>query len=225
MGVLVLESNVPERTRLCQSLAQSGHTVATTASELGELLGLPLAIGPAAAATETATVVLSLSAQKVEIHLAVGVDARGGKNLCERLLGGPAGVDVLRDTLREIANTLGGAFKRAALVDGQVFSLGLPTSTGAMTADASARAWGLVGGSMAFTVTTVVRTSRPKACKAASLLEGMVLPQDIRSAQGVMMLSTGTALTERTVQRIVEILGESALVHVTQPESLALGVA
>lgn len=78
---------------------------------------------------------------------------------------------------------------------------------------------------MAFTVTTVVRTSRPKACKAASLLEGMVLSQDIRSAQGVMMLSTGTALTERTVQRIVEILGESALVHVTQPESLALGVA
>lgn len=190
---------------------------ATTAAELGSMLGETLDIGLPSPVAYVAEHVLSLTAQKLEMSLQVGVDAHGGRQLAQRLLGAVVGAEELRDTLCEIANTLGGAFKRNALVDGHDFALGLPTCTEPFSPEASGRTWGLFGGSMAFSLRAVTRPSRPKGVRALALKEGMVLSQDIRSAQGVLLLPAGTPLTVHRTQRIVELLGGAAMVYVTEP--------
>ena len=189
----------------------------TFLEELSEMFGVPLAVTVPNGVDRAAAVVLTLAAKNQELGISVGVDVASSHRLTEIIYGGPVASEVVDDTLREVANLLGGAFKRAALSEGHVFTLGVPLSCGPFVATAEEHSFGLAGGGLTFTLKLWCRTGRPRSIPARDLRSGMVLAQDIRSAQGALLLATGTGLTVRTSERVVELLGAATVVLVTDP--------
>ncbi len=186
-----------------------------SAAELGEMLGLPLQVGAPAPVDYAAEILLTLLSARTEVRLTIGIDRASAAVLSKQLLGGPCTVDVLADMLREFVNVLAGACKRGALPDGYIVSIGLPVSRSPFDPAAEGRSWGLVADGLRFTLQAPVSPVCPRFLPARDLLEGMVLAQDIRGSQGLLMLSAGAALTARTTVRIAELVGELAMVQVT----------
>ncbi len=168
---------------------------------------------------------ISLPAEGLELRLGVGVDHESARLLAERLLGEAVAENALADTLREVANNAAGAFKRAALTEGPVFTLGLPVGQSPMAPRDGDRCWGVAWGSLrlSFRVTRV--DLAPRHVAATNLRPGMVLGQDIRNGGGVLLLSAGSALTDRTVERIVDIMGGGTLILASDPTAREPDVA
>jgi len=163
-----------------------------------------------------AEIPLNLVANAQELTLGIGVSAATSDTLGTLLFGEPVDRDVMADALREFANTAGGLVKRNGGDYGMEFSLGLPSDAVFPSPPSDAPIWRVAGEGIELSVWVVTADDCPKRVTASMLSEGMVLTQPILNEAGVMLVQAGAVLTQRTVGRLVELLGPSALVEVAR---------
>jgi len=186
------------------------------AEEFGGITGLSMAYrdhGEPPTLMYAAEVTLTLPEKSVELVLGVGIAEASVTALSHHLFGEEVGGEVMADAMREFANSGGGAFKRAALAEDHAFALGLPHDSMLMSPP-EGPAIELHAGPVAVTVWIAVRQDKPRRVTAANLAEGMVLAQPVRNGAGQLLVAAGSVLTERTVTRLVEMVGPTALVEV-----------
>ena len=186
------------------------------ADELAQMVGVPLeSSGDLPAGVEFAAAVpLNLPSESVELSLVVGVESDSASAFSELLFGEVVPSDVITDAVREFANTAGGAFKRAAMAEGHTFSLGLPVDHHAISPPAGVKGWVLHSDGVRLTIWVNASCSAPTHSATSDLREGMVLTQPVRNAAGMVLVAAGSVLTERTVNRLVQMVGPATLVEV-----------
>ncbi|MFT6234455.1 MAG: hypothetical protein ACJAZO_004978 [Myxococcota bacterium] len=79
-----------------------------------------------------------------------------------------------------------------------------------------ARVWRLVSGDLELCVWLITRQDARERLSASLLREGMVISKAVNNGAGVMLIPEGTVLTERTVARLLQLLGPSTLVEVAR---------
>lgn len=194
---------------------------ALVADDLAQLVG-PLDVTSVAsfgAGAQVATIPLSLAQDETEVRVTAAIEARFLPAFGELLLGDPnAPQDALADMLRELANTAGGAVKRAALAEHVTVTTGLPVSTtgGAAAANDNTCCWvaTLRGGEARIAVIGEVLSKANRVVSAGELREGMVLAHDLRNHLGALVLPAGTRLTTTAVDRLVGLMGHRFKVEV-----------
>ena len=188
---------------------------------LGQGFSLEEAEEPLKHALTASEIPLVMPGESAQVHVALGMDARSLQELALSVFGdGNTPQEALEDMLREIANTLGGAFKRAAEVEGVTMTTGLPKtippdSFGAPSARAK-RHQRLVSqdGLIKVAVEVELRESGLQRVKAGELREGMVLTRDLLNANGMMLVRSGTRLTSSNVSRISQLIPPHLVVEV-----------
>lgn len=195
-------------------------------AEISDLIGQPLAVTAtpcsAGATGMGAQIPLSLPVAQMEYQIAVGYLAGATRHkLAQLLLGDANAPDVaVADVVREIANTAGGAFKRAALSEGIVLTTGLPTVRNGGVADRAeasgkSRRWAASteqGLSLLFGAEVVSRVNQ--RLPVPQLQEGMVLARDLNNEAGVLLVPGGTRLTASAVERLKALLGPTQAIEV-----------
>ncbi len=165
----------------------------------------------------TATIPMSLAAHELELRVSVVTDAPGMQWLATTLLGASsADESTLLDILRELANTAGGAVKRAACLEDVELTTGLPVNDQSV-ADPNGdkiRGWVLSTTQGFLAVHAEIRRHVNRRVAAAKLAEGMVLVRDLRNAEGALLVAAGTRLTSTTAVHVARILGERFVVDV-----------
>lgn len=164
-------------------------------------------------------VVMALPSDNAECLVGIGVDAPGGAALAEAMFPGDTSPDLLADAVGELANAAAGAVKRAALPAGKVMSMGVPRIVSSLTPPTTIeRAWRLrFPCGAALTCLAAMRSVQPLLVRCSALREGMVLSRDLAAANGALLATKGTALTERTVARLRTLLGDQSAIEVIQP--------
>lgn len=186
-------------------------------NELGEMIGTPLravASRQQTPVTATASVSLTLPAEQLELSLLVGVEESQKGALSKALYGERMDDAALADAVREVANTAGGALKRAALLEDHAFSVGLPKTIGMASAPSFGKSWSLRGSGVRIAVWLTSVGARPSRMPIADLREGMVLTQPLLNKMGRTLVAAGAVLTERTVSRLIQLVGGDTLVEV-----------
>jgi hypothetical protein len=165
-----------------------------------------------------ATIAMSLASDQVELRVSVMADRPTVLWLGESLLGeaspGDAAID---DLLRELANTAGGAVKRAALPESITLTTGLPTNTSTVRYEgAGVQCWTLPldGAKSRLAIVGEIRKRENQRVAASSLREGMVLAHDLRTESGALLVAAGSRLTSTAAQRLAQVLGPRFFVEV-----------
>ena len=185
--------------------------------DIGELLGQKLEVRSSTGALSPsvigAQIPLSLASEHTEVRLTVSVDAASVPRLCDLCLGdASAAEDALRDVLRELANTAGGAFMRAAAQEEVCLTSGLPTDLGADSFTDASKA-----SHQKFVVTTEDATLHitfeleilAKALRRVNvgqLTEGMVVARDLHTETGALLVPAGTRLTSSQIERMSRLV-------------------
>ena len=208
--------DLAEKTRW-ERLQAWQHVDGPIRSDVAELLGQSLA--PMAAddvlggCVLCAQMALTLAAEQTEVRLTVGVEASVASKLAALCLGdADAPEDSVRDVLRELANTAGGAFVRAAVQEGVSLTHGLPVDVSPasfahprsgvlqrfvlVTRDASVR----------IHVELEILSKALRRVSVGQLVEGMVLARDLHTDAGAMLVPGGTRLTGVQIERLGRIL-------------------
>jgi DNA-binding response OmpR family regulator len=195
-------------------------------SEIGDMLGLALAPECSDATIRwCGSVPLTVNGEQVELQLAVGLADAGGEQFAHDVLGAEASGAAIADALREMANVAGGAVKRAALGDGLVMTIGLPSDDDVF-AMANARRWASATSSGLHLVFAIAAApSQRRSMNRAELREGMVVVRDVRTTHGELIVAAGTRLTATTVARLAELLEPDARVDVSAPRDVAANAA
>ena len=113
-----------------------------------------------------------------------------------------------RDALRELANTAGGALKRAALTESVALTTGLPVDDNAARFPGKHICWSLTlqdGG--CFAVVGEILARGNERISAAKLAEGMVIAHDVRNESGILLVPAGARLTSTSALRLAAMLG------------------
>jgi CheY-like chemotaxis protein len=185
--------------------------------EMSEMFGCDLVRGDYSASeiVHASHVAISIVYDRVEIRLALGIDAVGTRALVAHLLAGDSRPEAVADALRELANVAAGAFKRAAIADGARVAVSIPTDQN-LFATGEGRRWTLRGdNSLSLACASIARSIPPKRVPASKLEEGMVVIRDVRSPAGALLLPAGTSLTSVTARRLAGALGSSGIVEVS----------
>jgi|GEM_PF-2241612 len=142
------------------------------------------------------------------IDILAGCSKSSGKALIETLLpGAKPCTDTLRDCLREMSNMLAGSFKQAFMAEGVATTLGLPEDCGADAFTEAHESWTMRSQDMSIVLGIVGGRGGARMVQVKELQPGMVLQHDVLNASGAPFIRAGTALTERTVERLSEVLG------------------
>jgi hypothetical protein len=156
-----------------------------------------------------------------EVRLSVIVEDSMLDWFRETLLGDVATDDAAtQDALRELANTTGGCFKRAALAEGITLTSGLPVDgPGSYVYDLSAdrRRFSLIVGSNRIVVVADIVNQSPVRVCASDLLEGMVPRHDVCADSGVVLVAAGSRLTETSVANIARNVSPQIYIEVCAP--------
>jgi hypothetical protein len=153
---------------------------------------------------------MSLTQVQVEVRLSVLVDSAAQTWLRNEVLREPAApLGAIDDAVRELANTAGGCFKRPALSEGMVLTTGLPITGPAPSREEVTNCWALTIDNSNATVLLAcqIRRRGNQRLPASELTEGMVLLNDLRSRNGVLLASAGSRLTETTAAKLSQVLG------------------
>lgn len=192
------------------------------AAEVSAMIGTELrprraAVG--ACPEHVAEIAISSPSDHLEVRLTVGLSATAGRLIAGRMFGGDASDDVLGDLTREVANTVAGAFKRAGLAEGTLFTVGLPVDRPGCFADPTTEGIFLSGGSIDLFLHVRSLTRPTRRLPARLLKQGMVLAHDVRGVNGVTLLTSGATLTVHTVVRLVQLVGPEAILEVGDPSA------
>jgi CheY-like chemotaxis protein len=169
-------------------------------------------------ATYGAMIPLSLVTEQVELRVSIVVDVPTASWLASVLLGeSNPSAETIDDILREMANTAGGAVKRAALPEDVTLTTGLPTTDNSIrwTGD-GIRHWTarLEAARRRITIVGEIRRRENMRVPARELREGMVLVHDLRTESGALLVAAGTRLTSSTAQRVATLLGNRSMLEV-----------
>jgi hypothetical protein len=168
-----------------------------------------------------ASIPMSVTSEQAEIRVSVVVEAKLLRTLAGLLLGDEnAPAAALEDMLREIANTAGGAVKRAASEEKVTVTTGLPINEArGLTRNEMTRCWtARINGERAqLGIIGEVHRRKNERLPVSKLQEGMVLSHDLRNDAGALIMPAGTRLTATTVTRMAGILGSRFVVEITAP--------
>lgn len=196
-----------------------GHLVS---EDLQQMAGQPFTVSQGwpphfGADAFTASIPMSLAGDQLQLRLSIVADAGSLAWLRETLLGDPTANDAAaRDALRELANTAGGALKRAALAEGVTLTTGLPVDETAARFPGTHNCWTLAlgGGAGSLALVGEIRSLANERVSAANLTEGMVVAYDVRNQGGVLLVPAGTRLTSTSAARLANLLGPKFFVDV-----------
>jgi CheY-like chemotaxis protein len=165
-----------------------------------------------------ATIAMSLASDQVEVRVSIIGDRTALRWLAGTLLGdADADEAAVNDVLRELANTAGGAVKRAALPDGIALTTGIPINEPVVRLQGDrVQNWTmpLDTGKACLAIVGEVRSRENQRVAASDLKEGMVLVHDLRSESGTLLVKAGSRLTTTTATRVAQMLGPRFLVEV-----------
>jgi CheY-like chemotaxis protein len=192
-------------------------------TELGDMVGQAVAVDADQARPAWAigaAIPLSFVQEQAEMRVTVGVDRASLAGAGDLFLGMPdAAPELIRDAVREIANTLAGAVKRNGLTDGIELTVGLPMDLSERPAapeGGAAASWVMRIGDkdIRLLVDVTVVQQKNNRVPVAQLKEGMVLRQDLKNEFGALLIPAGTRLTATTAARISKLMGDRYVVEV-----------
>jgi hypothetical protein len=189
------------------------------AQELGELLGASLhrSMTGSRSLAHTSMISLTLAADHLQLQLGIGVDERTRDHLGDVLLGGDCTIEAILDALREMANTAGGAIRRAALDDGMSFAMGLPSNENVFASEKRRRGFAITDANGLYLECVVtVSANVPTAVRASDLREGMVIMRDVVDESGTVVVAAGSSLTDTTAERVRSVLGCNGNVEISK---------
>jgi CheY-like chemotaxis protein len=193
------------------------------AEDFAQVVGQPLETAKGwprrfGAGMRGATIAMSLPSEQTEVRVSIVIDPPTMAWVGAALLGDAnAGEPAIDDVLRELANTAGGAVKRAALPESITLTTGIPTNDHAPRYHGEGvQCWTLTadGGKAAFAIVGEIRKRENQRVAASRLREGMVLVNDLRSESGALLVTAGSRLTSTTAMRLAQMLGERFFVEV-----------
>jgi CheY-like chemotaxis protein len=192
------------------------------AEDLGQMAGQSFSVGEGWPRQfdgnhRGATIPMSLAGDQLELRVSIVVDSRSLDWLREALLGDAgAALDAVDDALRELANTAGGAIKRAALGESVVLTTGLPVSDASVAIPAGCASWSLNldDGLVSIAVVVEIKRLQNQRVPASKLTEGMVLAHDIRNEAGILLVPAGSRLTATSALKLAKMLGASFFLEV-----------
>jgi hypothetical protein len=190
------------------------------AKELGELLGASLhhsKTNSARSLSHTSVISLTLAADHLQLQLGIGVDEHTREHLTEMLLGGDATLEAICDALREMANTAGGAIRRAALDDGMSFAMGLPSNENVFASEKRRRGFAITDANgLYFECVVTFSANMPMRVSVSDLREGMVIMSEVVDETGAVIVAAGSSLTQTSAERISAVLGCGTLVEISR---------
>lgn len=192
------------------------------ADDLGQMAGQQFSVskGWPAHVDRTAigaSIPMSLAGDQLELRLSIAADSAAVNWLREALLGDATATEAAtRDAMRELANTAGGALKRAALAESITLTTGLPIDDSPTQLPANHNCWslGLEGGAGTLALVGEVRRRANERVSAAKLTEGMVVAYDVRNEGGVLLVPAGARLTSTSATRLANLLGARVFIDV-----------
>ena len=152
------------------------------------------------------------------VELLVGCSTLSGQALVRSLFGEHGPASALPDCLRETANILAGTFKQAVMVEGIGVTLGLPQDCNPRKFSEADPAWTLEGGGISLVLGMISGQGGHRVVQVRELVPGMVLRRDVLLHGGVPFVRAGTALTERTIEKLGEVLGKTSSVSVAEAQ-------
>jgi CheY-like chemotaxis protein len=165
----------------------------------------------------SASIPMSLAGDQLELRLSIIVDTFALAWVREVLLADASASDAAtRDALRELANTAGGALKRAALSESVTLTTGLPIDDTAGRFPGIHNCWSLAleGGAGTLAVVGEIRSRANERISAAKLTEGMVVAYDVRNEKGILLVPAGARLTSTSATRLASLLGAKVFIDV-----------
>ncbi len=193
---------------------------AVIAEDIAQLTG-PFDVSEAAdfqGEVRGASIPLSLAKDETELRVSIVAEPAQLRALGGVLLGDENSPEsALDDMLRELANTAGGAVKRAALLEQVAVTTGLPVSESRAVVPADkVRVWSakLRGTDVRIGLVGEVVSRANQRVQAANLREGMVLAHDLRNPLGALVMPAGTRLTATAAERVGKLLGPRFVVEV-----------
>jgi CheY-like chemotaxis protein len=165
-----------------------------------------------------ASIPMSIASERAEIRVSVVVERRLVKSLAGLLLcdENPS-EDAVKDMIREIANTAGGAVKRAAELEQLQLTTGLPVDEArGVTRREMTRCWtATIEGTQAqIGIIGEVNRRANQRIPLGKVQEGMVVAHDLRNEAGALIMPAGSRLTLSSVTRMVGLLGPRFVVDV-----------
>lgn len=179
---------------------------------VGYVLEKPVATGPHEGKSPqvVARICVTCREDGSTIDVLVGCSGSSGKTLVGMLApGAKPTVDALRDGLREMTNHLAGALKQSLTGEGVPVTLGLPTDAEPDAFLESPQTWAVKVDDAELVLGLISGRGGPRMVAVCDLEPGMVLRHDVLNAAGMPFIRSGTALTERTIERLSEVLGPS----------------
>jgi DNA-binding response OmpR family regulator len=168
---------------------------------------------PVAPSMQFATIPMTLASEQLDLCISIAVDLATRQWLGVAMLGDEtASSDVIHDIMRELANTAGGAFKRAAHHERSTLTAGLPVDSDLSSCGPDARYWEIEtedGGVLGLVAD--VRRRPNRRVPARRLAEGMVVVENVCNGAGVLLLPSGTRLTSTTAERLSRLLDQTLI--------------
>lgn len=195
------------------------------AADFSEIVGAPFEVRREWPRTfvgewRAAMIPMSLAGDQLEVRIWIVADAVGLNWLKVALLGGTnATAEVADDALRELANTAGGALKRAALKENVSLTTGIPI-TETITAQGPSMTWWTLapeGAKSCLALVGEIRELTNQRVAASDLSEGMIPAHDVRNDDGVLLVAAGTRLTATSAARLSKLLGRRFFLEVAPP--------
>jgi CheY-like chemotaxis protein len=192
----------------------------------GEFFQLPFELTPLRSDLSSpfvAEITLAEPAKQLAIGLAAVVELASMKQLSMHLLG-EDDLESSQALVLELANTIMGALKHAFTAHDFAFTGGLPSETSLAESrkafDGSPARARIAMRSGDSHVELWVRCTEKKntVVRGKMLKEGYVLCQDLRDTRGMLLIRSGTRLTQTTVDRLVTLVPEVE-VEVTTPSA------
>ncbi len=168
-----------------------------------------------------ASIPMSIASEEAELRVSIVVESSVMSELSMLLLGDAhPSPEALADMLREVANTAGGAVKRAAGEEGITVTTGLPVSASSgPKRNEMTRCWTakIAGSNAKIGIIGELHKRTNQRVPINGLQEGMVLSHDLRNDAGALLMPAGTRLTATAVSRMMSMLGARHVVDVTTP--------
>jgi DNA-binding response OmpR family regulator len=207
-----------------RNLRAFADTASIVATDLAQLVGHELQVtvpgpsDPRVSGLRCASIPMNLAADGVELRISLVAEPAALAALARTVMGEDVDEGARLDLLRELANTAGGALKRAYATEGVVLTTGLPVDGHLPPQDATTRWWTARAATLgvAFGLVCELRVKNNERVPACSLREGMVLIHDLRNESGALLVAAGTRLTVTSAERVGRALGERFLVEVVR---------
>lgn len=195
------------------------------ASDISEMLGASFLIKPVQEgllhSSHAAQIPMTITQNKAQVQIGIGFQPNTAQLLTSQLFGvDQPPEEMIHDLLRELANVVGGAFKRVAEQDHIFMTTGLPEDVDPrefstqksveqkhfelFTADQTLRIF----------VEIELRSKGLQKLLVGELREGMVLSRDLLNPNGMLLVRSGTRLTSSNVERLCRLVPDNTSVEV-----------